>query len=243
MSTANDKLAQASQILREAVAADSSDRGAEALPLYEQALSLMLSVVRTESSPQRKERWLGQVQQYMTRAEQLKQALASTTAPAAADPAGSSPTPATSASLLPRAAVVQACLPHPVAALRAAIGAVCERFTPTGEPGLRLLDLNAIQRVSGDPELSQQDFDELCVSYGQCGGRGALSPGSFAAFMLMIGEREPQTLARILAAHGYDEARLRALSGSDSGSRGAEASLPPAVVGGGGNPFEAGGDK
>ena len=86
-----EKLRRCTELLQQAVALDQAGDAVPALALYDEGLGLMIEVIRAERNPAKRSKWSEHMQQYLTRAEELKK-----TTEAGKQAADSSPDPAAS---------------------------------------------------------------------------------------------------------------------------------------------------
>ena len=77
----NEKMAQATDVVKRAIEADRSEDYEGAYNLYQQALQLFMFVVKYDKNPQKKQMIMQRVEGYLKRAEQLKEAIEQRNAP------------------------------------------------------------------------------------------------------------------------------------------------------------------
>ena len=71
----NEKMAQATEVVKRAIDADKKEDYEDAYRLYQQALQLFMFVVKYDKNPQKKQVIMQRVEGYLKRAEQLKEAM------------------------------------------------------------------------------------------------------------------------------------------------------------------------
>ena len=189
-----EQLSRATDLLKQAVALDPDPR---ALVLYNDALALLFAVVKAEKNSDRRAKWTAHMQQYLTRAEELKQEL---------DLAALAPVAAVN---LPVPVPVPPGQAHDLAAAHPAwTWAIQEIFRSfaRGASSLGLAEINELNRASGDVEISPEVFATLPVQY-ECDPMGRLLQNGLQAIFLEIAGSDPGELNRILVSVSTARAR------------------------------------